>query len=111
MDGDDEDGIGFDFAIGAVLGCAAFVWQAVQGEWLFATTLLVVLAVVMPPMTYWGRRFRRWLLPGAEAAGRRWGERHPKASRRLRWVVLPLVGLILLWAAASVVLVVVDLVD
>jgi hypothetical protein len=98
----DDDGFGFDLVFGAVVGCGLFVWQALQREWVLAATLLVLCAFVLPPITYGKTRLRRWLMPRAEAAGTGWVKRHAAGSRRLRWVVFPIVGGILLATAVSI---------
>ena len=102
-DGDDfTETWRFDFLLGGIFGVVAFAWHAVQGQYALGFTLLVLLATIAPPMMRFRRRFlRRTYEPSARTV--QWARDHPTASRRLRWVVLPVIALIWAWIIWSLI--------
>lgn len=96
---DDADSWRAYTGFAVVFGVIAFAWQAVQGRYAVGLALFVSIVLVGPPMAWlraWGLRLRR----RTAERGAAWARRNPAASRRLRWVVFPVIGLI--WVAVLV---------
>jgi hypothetical protein len=86
----------FEVGVWAFFGACALVWFALQGEYLaglFAFVLCVALAEPYARLRAWSIRSRRDTAERAAA----WAREHPEQSRRLRWVVFPLMGLLWAW--------------
>ncbi len=86
-----EESWRFDIGMGVAFGLAAYAWQAVQGEYALGFTLFVTIAVFVPPIMRLKARLRRARHRTAERAAA-WAQRNPEKSKRLRWVVFPVIA-------------------
>jgi len=92
---DDDYDWRFDLKLSVFFAAAAFLWQALQGQYTLGVVLFVTVLVLLPIFG----RFRDWSIRSRRRTAKRaaaWARANPTASKRLRWVVFPLIGL--LWA-------------